>query len=69
MQLKQINVALSATDNGPDKDDLINLKSDIEQLIELTEENLNTITCQVNQPSTSQNNTIDDEYMMFMVTK
>ncbi|GLV44188.1 uncharacterized protein CBL_12516 [Carabus blaptoides fortunei] len=65
-QLKQINVALAVTDIGPDKDDLINLKSDIEQLIELTEENLNTITSQVDQPSTSQNNAIDDEYLMFM---
>lgn len=50
-----------------DKKDLMSLKVDVEQLIELTEENLSHV--ENSKPSTSSANpSIDDEYLLFMVT-
>lgn len=68
-QLSQVNLALSVTEEGSEKDDLLTLKGDIEQLIELTEENLAKVeaTQKNEQPSTSsQSDPMNLEYDLFM---
>lgn len=60
-QLSQVKLAVSATPSGSEKDDLIRLQTDIEELISLTKE-------QVNQNKTeekSDGNALDKEYALF----
>ncbi|XP_015602108.1 zinc finger CCCH-type with G patch domain-containing protein [Cephus cinctus] len=42
-QLSQVQVALSATGKGPDKDNLLSLQSDIQELISLTKDSLQSV--------------------------
>ncbi|XP_066999121.2 zinc finger CCCH-type with G patch domain-containing protein [Anabrus simplex] len=42
-QLSQVQLAISASTPGPDRDNLISLQSDIEELIKLTKENLSSV--------------------------
>lgn len=43
MQLSQVDTTLSTTPEGPDRDNLLSLKSDIEELISLTKESLQSL--------------------------
>lgn len=42
MQLSQVQLALTTATEGHDKDNLLSLQSDIQELIELTKESLKT---------------------------
>lgn len=74
MQLSQIDVTLSATSIGPDRDNLLSLKSDIEELISLTKENLQNLEgsdiINKNRDENSDDETenlLDKEYALFKV--
>lgn len=43
VQLLQVDTTLSTTPDGPDRDNLLSLKSDIEELISLTKESLQSL--------------------------
>lgn len=43
VQLSQVDTTLSSTPVGPNKDNLLSLKSDIEELISLTKESLQSL--------------------------
>ncbi|XP_012284436.1 zinc finger CCCH-type with G patch domain-containing protein isoform X2 [Orussus abietinus] len=70
-QLSQVCLALSATSEGSDRDDLFRLQSDLQELISLTKENLQTenkantdtsvLVCNTQQT----NNSLDEEYALF----
>lgn len=76
-QLEQIHVALEGADEE-NKDNLLSLKNDILQLIDLTKESLNTISSQelcreddggqCTSEATNNIQHIDDEYSLFLVT-
>ncbi|XP_046417487.1 zinc finger CCCH-type with G patch domain-containing protein [Neodiprion fabricii] len=42
-QLSQVQIALSISASDPDRDNLLSLRSDIQELIDLTKENLNSV--------------------------
>lgn len=74
MQLSQVDVTLSATSIGPDRDNLLSLKSDIEELISLTKESLQNLeghgTINKNTDENSDDeaeNLLDKEYALFKV--
>lgn len=73
MQLSQVDTTLSATPIGPDRDNLLSLKSDIEELILLTKESLQNLegdTINKNRDDSSANKTenlLDKEYALFKV--
>lgn len=65
---------MSATPIGPDRDNLISLKSDIEELISLTKESLQNLegdsTINKNRDENSDDkleNLLDKEYALFKV--
>lgn len=58
-KLNQVELALSVTPPGEDKDNLLQLQIDLKQLLELTQESLK-------QSTSSQDNTLEDEYSLFM---
>lgn len=71
-QLSQVDVTLSATSIGPDRDNLLSLKSDIEELISLTKESLQNLeehgTINKNTDENSDDeteNVLDKEYALF----
>lgn len=61
-QLKHIRAAIIAAPEGPERDELVILQSNIEELLALTRDNNQDVDNQ--QPSTSSKN-IDDEYARF----
>ncbi|KRT82582.1 hypothetical protein AMK59_4445 [Oryctes borbonicus] len=63
-QLKQVEKALSCTTNNEERDNLIALKHDIEQLLHLTSETSSQASC--SNPRSSIDNTLDHEYEQFM---
>jgi len=74
LQLSQVDVTLSATSIGPDRDNLLSLKSDIEELISLTKESLQNLeghgTINKNTDENSDDeaeNLLDKEYALFKV--
>lgn len=74
MQLSQVDVTLSATSIGPDRDNLLSLKSDIEELISLTKESLQNLEgndiINKNRDENSDDETenlLDKEYALFKV--
>ncbi|KAL6428751.1 hypothetical protein ACFW04_007962 [Cataglyphis niger] len=71
-QLSQVDTTLSATPIGPDRDNLLSLKSDIEELILLTKESLQNLEgddiINKNRDDNSDNkteNSLDKEYALF----
>ncbi|KMQ88384.1 zinc finger ccch-type with g patch domain-containing [Lasius niger] len=71
-QLSQVDTTLSATPIGPDRDNLISLKSDIGELISLTKESLQNLegdsTINKNRDENSDDkpeNLLDKEYALF----
>ncbi|XP_011861995.1 PREDICTED: zinc finger CCCH-type with G patch domain-containing protein [Vollenhovia emeryi] len=70
-QLSQVDTTLSTTPKGPDRDNLLSLKSDIEQLISLTRESLQNLEGEVenenedNNPDNRTDNLLDKEYALF----
>lgn len=74
MQLSQVDTTLSATPIGSDRDNLLSLKSDIEELISLTKESLQNLegdsTINKNRDDNSDDKTenlLDKEYALFKV--
>ncbi|XP_051167034.1 zinc finger CCCH-type with G patch domain-containing protein [Leptopilina boulardi] len=65
-QLSQVEIALSTTPKGPDKDNLLSLQSDIQELINLTKENLESLeTVENKKDENSTNDPLDREYALF----
>lgn len=65
-QLSQVQIALSANPKGPDRDNLLSLQSDIQELINLTKENLESLEKEENDDSTNEeNDPLDREYALF----
>lgn len=75
LQLSQVDTTLSATPVGPDRDNLVSLKSDIEELISLTKESLQSLedgSINKNRDEDSDNDDkteslLDKEYALFKV--
>ncbi|KAH0951498.1 hypothetical protein HN011_002974 [Eciton burchellii] len=71
IQLSQVDTTLSITPKGPDRDNLLSLKSDIEELISLTKENLQRLegndTNKKNddEESDEAEDSLDKEYALF----
>ncbi|GBP66785.1 Zinc finger CCCH-type with G patch domain-containing protein [Eumeta japonica] len=70
IQLNQVKEALENTKNANEINSLLSLQEDLQQLIQLTQESLNSICKQNEEPSPSEksyNKTdLDDEYALFM---
>lgn len=74
LQLLQVDTTLSITPNGPVRDNLLSLKSDIEELISLTRESLQSLEGD-NEENTNEDEDFDDdtqdpmdkEYALFKV--
>ncbi|XP_071578322.1 zinc finger CCCH-type with G patch domain-containing protein isoform X1 [Temnothorax nylanderi] len=70
-QLSQVDTTLSTTPKGPDRDNLLSLKSDIEELISLTKESLQTLEGDVENKNEDDNpddkikDLLDKEYALF----
>lgn len=71
-----MKLALSATDKGPDRDNLLSLQSDIEELIALTAQSLKSAKGECTDGNDSTDNLSDDnddplakEYALFKVTR
>ncbi|XP_012542684.1 zinc finger CCCH-type with G patch domain-containing protein [Monomorium pharaonis] len=72
-QLSQVDTTLSITPKGPDKDNLLSLKSDIEELISLTKESLQRLEGENKNKNDSNSYNPDDkvedlldrEYLLF----
>jgi len=68
-----VDTTLSITPKGPDRDNLLSLKSDIEELISLTKENLQRLegndTNKKNddEESDEAEDSLDKEYALFKV--
>lgn len=63
-----MQIALSANPKGPDRDNLLSLQSDIQELINLTKENLESLEKEENDDSTNEeNDPLDREYALFKV--
>lgn len=72
IQLSQVQIALSATPKGPDKDNLLSLQSDILEVIQLTKERLGSLPSVGNSSEKSASNEPNDdplarEYALFQV--
>lgn len=73
LQLLQVDTTLSTTPKGSDRDNLLSLKSDIEELISLTRESLRSLEGDIenkNEDNNSDDETedlLDREYAMFKV--
>lgn len=66
--MQKVNEAIESTDDDDMKNDLINLRCDIEELVLLTEKSLKEIENKTKaQASCSKQGVIDDEYLQFMV--
>ncbi|XP_033228980.1 zinc finger CCCH-type with G patch domain-containing protein-like [Belonocnema kinseyi] len=68
--LSQVEIALSATPKGPDKDNLLSLQSDILEVIQLTKESLESMSEVGNSNKKSASNESNDdplarEYALF----
>ncbi|XP_020287630.1 zinc finger CCCH-type with G patch domain-containing protein [Pseudomyrmex gracilis] len=59
-QLLQVDTTLSITPNGPDRDNLLSLKSDIEELISLTRESLQSLEGD-NDENANEDEDFDDD--------
>lgn len=74
LQLSQVDTTLSTTPKGPDRDNLLSLKSDIEELISLTRESLQSLegdvenTNEDESPNNVMENSLDREYALFKVS-
>ncbi|XP_011702720.1 PREDICTED: zinc finger CCCH-type with G patch domain-containing protein [Wasmannia auropunctata] len=70
-QLLQVDTTLSTMPKGSDRDNLLSLKSDIEELISLTKESLQSLegdvenTNEDNNPDDKTENELDREYALF----
>lgn len=71
-QLSQVQIALSVTPKGPDKDNLLSLQQDIQELINLTKENLESLENGENDKDEDSENLdnqnedpMDREYALF----
>ncbi|XP_043275966.1 zinc finger CCCH-type with G patch domain-containing protein [Venturia canescens] len=60
-QLSQVKLALSATDQGPDRDNLLSLQSDIEELITLTAQSLRSAKGECTDSDSAENLSDDDD--------
>jgi len=73
LQLSQVDITLSTTPKGLDRDNLLSLKSDIEELIFLTKESLQSLEGDVkhtkknDNPDNKMENLLDREYALFKV--
>lgn len=73
LQLSQVDTTLSTMPKGSDRDNLLSLKSDIEELISLTRESLRNLEGDVENKNEDNNfddeteNLLDREYAMFKV--
>lgn len=73
LQLSQVDTTLSTTLKGPDRDNLLSLKSDIEELISLTKESLQNLEGNVenknenDNPNDKTKDLLDREYALFKV--
>lgn len=70
--MSQVEITLSTTPNGPDRDNLLSLKTDIEELISLTEESLQNLEGDnTEDKNENSNDNTDDllekEYALFKV--
>lgn len=69
----QVDTTLSTMPKGPDRDNLLSLKSDIEELISLTKESLQNLEGDVenknedNNPDNKMEDLLDKEYVLFKV--
>ncbi|XP_012269744.2 zinc finger CCCH-type with G patch domain-containing protein isoform X1 [Athalia rosae] len=69
-QLAQVQIALSIATSGPDKENLLSLRSDIQELINLTRENLNSLketstTDNKSQDTDEADDPLAEEYALF----
>ncbi|RLU22015.1 hypothetical protein DMN91_006394 [Ooceraea biroi] len=69
-QLSQVDTTLSATPKGPDRDNLLSLKSDIEELISLTRESLRSLEGNEDKKNDDEEfdeeeDPLDKEYALF----
>jgi hypothetical protein len=70
--LSEVQLAVSASLPGPDRDNLISLQSHIEELITLTRENLTGLQNQANERDllqTGPGDQYDKEYALLKVSK
>lgn len=68
IQLSQVDTTLSTMLKGPDRDNLLRLKSDIEELISLTKESLQSLEEDVENTNKDDDKTedlLDREYVLF----
>ncbi|XP_047039923.1 zinc finger CCCH-type with G patch domain-containing protein isoform X2 [Helicoverpa zea] len=68
-QLAMVNLTLESVNDETEKESLLSLRSDLQQLIELTKENLEAMVPKDKpvEPQTSENKgELDDEYALFM---
>lgn len=61
-QLEQVEAALTVSDEGPDRDNLLSLRKDLQELIGLTKDTVNSPA----SSSASNNATDSDEFALFL---
>ncbi|KAF2904803.1 hypothetical protein ILUMI_01368 [Ignelater luminosus] len=64
-QLVEVDLALESVEEGTQKDELISLRDNLNELIDLTQENLNRIVNETN-PNDEAQNSLDSEFALFM---
>lgn len=67
-QLEQVELALENEQDDADKNNLLSLKRDLIQLIDLTKENLNELKSHTGDNMQNGSN-LDTEFALFMVSK
>ncbi|KAF9419267.1 hypothetical protein HW555_004194 [Spodoptera exigua] len=67
-QLAMVNLSLETVNESAERESLLSLKSDLEQLIQLTRENLDALTQDTTETTQSSEtkDELDDEYALFM---
>ncbi|XP_044729300.1 zinc finger CCCH-type with G patch domain-containing protein [Chrysoperla carnea] len=65
-QLEQVKLAIQVSNESDEIDNLRSLREDLEQLISLTKENLNSLNQSHGKETDSGSSTLDDEYANFM---
>ena len=66
-----VNLTLESVNDSTERESLLALQSDLQQLIQLTRENLEALVPKDSQPAEAQatepKDELDDEYALFMV--
>lgn len=70
-QLAMVNLSLETVTESAERESLLSLKSDLEQLIQLTRENLDALVPKNTETTETQSSEtkdeLDDEYALFML--